>query len=136
MYIVCCLVTKSCATLLQPHECSPPGSSVWGISQARTLEWVAISLSRVSSRPRDQTQVSCLAGRFCTIEPPGKPIYMYIYIVCVCVHTYMYTHICVHTYVYVYPHVYMCIHICIQIHMYTHICLCMRERHLIWLLLS
>ena len=41
---------------------SPPGSSVHGILQARILEWVAISFSRGSSRPRDQTQVSCIAG--------------------------------------------------------------------------
>ena len=39
-------------------DCSPPGSSVHGISQARLLEWVAISFSRGSSRPRDQTWVS------------------------------------------------------------------------------
>ena len=43
--------------------CSPPGSSVHGILQARILEWVAISFSRGSSRPRDRTQVSCIAGR-------------------------------------------------------------------------
>ena len=42
---------------------SLPGSSVQGISQARILEWVAISFSRGSSRPRDQTWVSCIAGR-------------------------------------------------------------------------
>ena len=42
---------------------SPPGSSVHGILQARILEWVAISFSRGSSRPRDQTQVSHIAGR-------------------------------------------------------------------------
>jgi len=52
---------------------SPPGSSVHGISQARTLEWVAISFSRVSSQPRYQTYISCIAGRFFTAEPPGKP---------------------------------------------------------------
>ena len=46
---------------------SPPGSSVRGISQARILEWVAILFSRGSSLPRDQTQVSCIAGRFFTI---------------------------------------------------------------------
>ena len=40
-------------------DCSPPGSSVLGISQARVLEWVAISFSRVSSRPRDQTYIFC-----------------------------------------------------------------------------
>ena len=51
-----------------PHALySPPGSFVRGISQARILEWVAISFSRASSWPRDQTQVSCIAGRFFTI---------------------------------------------------------------------
>ena len=44
-------------------DCSPPGSPVHGILQARVLEWVAISFSRGSSQPRDQTQVSCIAGR-------------------------------------------------------------------------
>ena len=44
-------------------DCSPPGSTVHGILQARVLEWVAISFSRGSSRLRDQTQVSCIAGR-------------------------------------------------------------------------
>ena len=43
-------------------DCSPPVSSVRGILQARTLEWVAISFSRGSSRPRDRTQVSHIAG--------------------------------------------------------------------------
>ena len=47
-------------------DCSPPGFSVHGILQARTLEWVAISFSKESSWPRDWTQVSCLAGRFFT----------------------------------------------------------------------
>ena len=48
-------------------NCSPPSSSVHGILQARTLEWVAIPFSRGSSRPREQTCVSCTAGRFFTI---------------------------------------------------------------------
>ena len=48
---------------LQPVDCSPPSSSVHGILQARVLEWVAISFSRGSSRPRDRTQVSHIAGR-------------------------------------------------------------------------
>ena len=55
-------VSDSC----DPMACSPPGSSVHGILQARTLEWVAISFSRGSSPPRNQTQVSCTAGRFFT----------------------------------------------------------------------
>ena len=45
-------------------DCRPPGSSVHEISQARILEWVAISFSRGSSRPRDQAQDSCTTGRF------------------------------------------------------------------------
>ena len=43
--------------LCDPVDCSPPGSSVYGISQARILEWVAISFSRGSSQPRDQTHI-------------------------------------------------------------------------------
>ena len=56
-------VAQSCPTLCDSMDCSPPGSSIHGILQARVLEWVAISFSRGSSRPRDQTQVSCVAGR-------------------------------------------------------------------------
>ena len=55
-----------------PIDYSPPGSSVHGISQAGILEWVAISFSRRSSWPRDQTCVSCLAGGFFNTEPSGK----------------------------------------------------------------
>ena len=43
-------------------DCSPLGSSIHGILQARLLEWVAISFSRGSSQPRDRTQVSCIVG--------------------------------------------------------------------------
>ena len=56
----CCLVTKSCPTLCDPMDCSPPGSSVYGISQARVLEWVAMPSSGASSQTRDQTRISCL----------------------------------------------------------------------------
>ena len=48
-------------------DCSPPGSSVHGILQARVLEWVAIPFSMGSSQARDQTQVSCIAGTFFTV---------------------------------------------------------------------
>ena len=54
---------------------SLPGTYVHGISQVRILEWGAISFSRRSSQPRDETRVSCLAGGFFTTEPPGKPFY-------------------------------------------------------------
>ena len=59
---------------------SPPCSSVHGILQARKLEWVAISSSGGSSQSSDRTHItcsSCIAGRFFTTEPPGKPSCMY-----------------------------------------------------------
>ena len=57
--ICCCLV--SCIWLFcDPRDCSLPGSSVHGVLQARILEWVAISSSRGSPRPRDRTCVSCI----------------------------------------------------------------------------
>ena len=56
-------VTQSCTTLCDPMDCSPPGSSIHGILQARILEWVSISFSRGSSQPRDRTQVSRIGGR-------------------------------------------------------------------------
>ena len=68
-----CSVTQSCLTFCHPMDCSPPGSSVHGISQARILEWAAISSPRGCSRPRDQTQVvssPALASGFLTDEPP------------------------------------------------------------------
>ena len=55
--------TQSCPTLCDPMGCSLPGSSLHGILQARVLEWVAISFSRGSSRPRDQTRVFRIPGR-------------------------------------------------------------------------
>ena len=64
------LCAQSCAqlylTLCDPLDCSPPGFSVHGMLQTRILEWVAISFSRGSYRPRDRSQVSCTAGRFFT----------------------------------------------------------------------
>ena len=61
------IVSQLCLTLCHPMDCSLPGSSVHGILQARILEWDAISFSRASSWPRDQTPVSMLACRFFTI---------------------------------------------------------------------
>ena len=68
---------QSCPTLCNPIDGSSPGSSVPGILQARTLEWVAIAFYRVSSWHMEWTCVSCgscIAGRFCAAEPPGKPM--------------------------------------------------------------
>ena len=58
--------------LCDPMDCSPPGASVHGILQARTLKRVAIPFSRGSSQLRDWSQVSCIAGRFFTIWATRK----------------------------------------------------------------
>ena len=83
-YVHTYIHTLSCSTLCNPMDCSLQGSSVHGILQARILEWVAISFSRGSFCPRDQTCVSwsnclllwqtvfCTASRFVTTEPLGK----------------------------------------------------------------
>ena len=57
----CCLVAKLCSILWDPMDHNLPASSVPGISQARILEWVAISFSRRSSLPRDRIQISCIS---------------------------------------------------------------------------
>ena len=63
----CKSVRCSVMSLCDHMDYSLPASSVHGILQARMLEWVAISFSRGSFQPRDQTQVSCITGRFFTI---------------------------------------------------------------------
>ena len=68
-----CSGAQSCPTLCSLMDCSPPGSPVCAISQARIQEWVAISFSRGSSWPRDKPVSPALAGGFFTTEPPGKP---------------------------------------------------------------
>ena len=65
------LVTQLCPALCHPMDCSPPGSCVHGILQARMLEWVAISFSRGSSWPRGWTQVSRIAGRLYWLSQQG-----------------------------------------------------------------
>ena len=73
MYICCAQALRSCPTLCDPLDRSPPGSSVRGILQAGILEWVAIPFSRGSSRPRDRTQVSRMQADSLPAEPLGKP---------------------------------------------------------------
>ena len=58
---MCVKLLQSCLTLCDPVDYSPPGSFVHGILQARTLDWAAISSSRGSSPPSDQTRVSCIS---------------------------------------------------------------------------
>ena len=69
---VCVLVTQSW-TLCESMDCSPPGSSVHGILQAGTLEWVAMPFSRGSSRARARTQVSCIVDRFFIVWALREP---------------------------------------------------------------
>ena len=73
MHAVPC--AKSCPTLYDLMDCSPPWSSANGIFQTRILEGAAISYSRESSQPKDRTHVKspALAGGFFTTESPGKP---------------------------------------------------------------
>ena len=76
LLIVVVLVTQSCSTLFDPMDCSLPGSFVHRIFQARILEWVAISSSRGSSQPGDQTRFSCvsyIAGKFFTCWATDLP---------------------------------------------------------------
>ena len=61
------LAIQSCLTICNPMDGSLPGSSVHGILQARILEWVAMPFSRGASQPKDQSWVSCIAGRFFTL---------------------------------------------------------------------
>ena len=68
-----CLVTQSCLTLCDPTDCSPWGSSVHGISQARILEWVTLSFSR-SYWPRHQTHISCIGSQNLYHWATGKPM--------------------------------------------------------------
>ena len=63
MYVCTLIVAKLHLTLCDPTDCSPPGSSVHGISKASILEWVAISFSMESSWPRDWTRVSLIVDR-------------------------------------------------------------------------
>ena len=77
------LVTQSSPTFCDPMDYSLSGSSVYGILQARILEWVAILFSRGSSRPRDRTQLSYTADIFFTVwatrEAHSYPYLCFVY---------------------------------------------------------
>ena len=78
-----CIVNHSVmSNSLWPTDCSPPGSCVHGILQTRILEWATIPFSKGSSQSRDQTQVSCIAGRFFTIWATGKSHWTFILKIC------------------------------------------------------
>ena len=71
------LVAQSCLTLSDPIDCSLPQSAVHGISQARILEWVALSFSKGSPWPGDPACVSCIALRFCTTWATRETLYFH-----------------------------------------------------------
>ena len=71
--LCCCLVAQSFQTLRDAIDCSPPGSSVHGILQARILEWVAVSFSRDLPDPGIEPASSALAGGFFTREAQQAP---------------------------------------------------------------
>ena len=66
------LVAQSCPTLRDPMDCSPPGSSVHGILQARILKWVPISFSRGLPDPEIESRSPALQAESLPSEPPGK----------------------------------------------------------------
>jgi len=68
-------------------DCSLPGSSVHGILQARIIEWIAISFSKGSFRPRDQTRSPTLQADYAPSEPPGSPDWLRM----LSFHLYLYT---------------------------------------------
>ena len=65
-------LSKSCLTLCGPMDCSPPGSSIHGISQARILEWVAISSPEDLPDPGIKPRFPTFQADALTSEPPGK----------------------------------------------------------------
>ena len=73
-HTACMLSHHSCTRLCNSMDCSPPGSSVRGILQVRILELVFIPCSRGSSQPRNQTQLSCIAGRFSTVSATAEAL--------------------------------------------------------------
>ena len=102
IFHICVCVCSVTSDVCGPMDCSPTGSSVHGISQARILKWVAKSYSRGSSWPRDRT--ASLIGKFLPLAPHRTKIYTHAYIC---------------TYIY----------ICIYIHIYTPMVSCQSQHH-------
>ena len=70
------LVPQACPTLCGPVDCGSPDSSVYGILQARILEWVALPFSRGCPQPRNQIRVSRIVGRFFTVQATKEAPWM------------------------------------------------------------
>ena len=77
-----CLVSMLCPALCNPMDCSPWGSSLHGISQARILEWAAISFSRESSQPTDQTYVPAWQVNSLPLSHLGSPFHPELALFC------------------------------------------------------
>ena len=113
---------KSCLTLWDPMYCNIPGSSIPGIFQARVLEWVAISFSRGSSQPRDQTRFSHIVGRCFTVWATrevnnGQTYYLSDWITVYytwrnILHRNIYIHIYISKYKHTHIYRYTCTHMC------------------------
>ena len=71
--MVLCLVTQSSLTLCDPRDCSPPGSSVHGILQARILEWVASPPPGDLPNPGIEPRYPALQAESLRAQPPGQP---------------------------------------------------------------
>ena len=77
MYV---LVSQLCQTLCDPMECSPPGFSVYGILQARILEWVAIPFSRDLPKPEIEPRSLALQADSLLSESPGTSILIFYHV--------------------------------------------------------
>ena len=75
---VLCFIAQSCPTLSTPWTAALQAPLPLGILQARTLEWVAVPVSRGSSQPRDRTKVSRIAGRFFTTWAPKEALLSHV----------------------------------------------------------
>ena len=80
LFCYCCLVTKSCLTLLWPPELYPPSSSVQGISQSRILKWVVISFSRESFQPKDWIYISYIGTQILFVVVVFNFIYFFTWL--------------------------------------------------------
>ena len=100
---------QSCLTLCDPLSCSPPGSFVHGIFQARILEWVATSYSTWSSQPKYQTHISCISYTcrwiiyHCTTWEAYIYNYFNIKLLILC--TYINTELYIFVYIYIISHI-------------------------------
>ena len=74
LHSVCVWVAQLCPTLWNPMDCGPPGSSVYGILQARILKWVDIAFFRGSSQPREWTSSPALQADSFTIWATGQAL--------------------------------------------------------------